>query len=106
MLFILVDIVCYITYLVIFQFAGKFSLKRLIPCIQDMECSKWPYVGHFYTFSFEQWSLKHFEMWVLENYKMPKKEVYNRYFFKIIRKVVQDPRNLDEIREIGSSLDK
>ena len=53
-----------------------------------------PYVGYFYTFSFEKWSLKHFEMWVLENYKMPKKEVYNRYVFKMIRKVVQDPTNV------------
>jgi len=81
-------LVCWITYLFPF-FAEKFSQEKLIPCIQDIKRSKWPYSRYFYTFSFEEWSLSHFEDWVLQNYKVLKKEVYNRCFFKIIRKIKQ-----------------
>ncbi|CAI2182048.1 15916_t:CDS:2, partial [Funneliformis geosporum] len=86
--------------------SGEFSQERLIPCIQDIQKSKWPYSRYFYTFSFEEWSLSHFEDWVLQNYKVPKREVYNRCFFKVIRRIKEDPRTLEEIREIISVLDK
>ncbi|RHZ85838.1 hypothetical protein Glove_59g105 [Diversispora epigaea] len=85
---------------------GKLSNEKLIPVLQDIKNSKWLYSRYFYTFSYNEWSLKHYENWILNNYAKSKKEVYNQCFYKIIRKIKEDPKTLGEIREIISKLDR
>ncbi|CAG8534037.1 17174_t:CDS:2 [Cetraspora pellucida] len=84
----------------------KLPNEKIIPVIQDVKHFKWIYSRYFYIIPFEEWSFNHFERWVLQNYTVPKKEVYTRSFFKIIRKIKEDPRTLKEIKEIVSVLDK
>ncbi|CAG8576534.1 19184_t:CDS:2, partial [Racocetra persica] len=85
---------------------GKLSNEKLIPVFNDVKNSKWLYSRYFYTFPFNVWSLEHFEDWILNNYTTSKKEVYNQCFFKIIRKIKEDSKTLEEIREFVSKLDK
>ncbi|CAJ0835518.1 9892_t:CDS:2, partial [Entrophospora sp. SA101] len=85
---------------------GKLSSEKLIPVLKDVKNSKWLYSRYFYAFPFNQWSLEHYENWILNNYTTSKKEVYNQCFFKIIRKIKEDSKTLEEIREFVSKLDR
>ncbi|RIB09812.1 hypothetical protein C2G38_2146364 [Gigaspora rosea] len=84
----------------------KLSSEKLIPVLKDIKNSKWQYSRYFYIFPFNKWSLEHYKNWVLSNYPTSKKEVYNRCFFKIIRKIKEDSKTLEEIREFVSKLDR
>ncbi|KAF0492640.1 P-loop containing nucleoside triphosphate hydrolase protein [Gigaspora margarita] len=48
---------------------------------------------------------EHYKNWILSNYPTSKKEVYNQCFFKIIQKIKEDSKTLEEIREFVSKLD-
>ncbi|CAG8845616.1 15294_t:CDS:2, partial [Gigaspora margarita] len=84
---------------------GELSSEKLIPVLNDIKNSKWLYSRYFYTFPFNKWSHEHYKNWILSNYPTSKKEAYNRCFFKIIRKIKEDSKTLEEIREFVSKLD-
>ncbi|KAF0391987.1 P-loop containing nucleoside triphosphate hydrolase protein [Gigaspora margarita] len=48
---------------------------------------------------------EHYKNWILNNYPTSKKEVYNQCFFKIIWKIKEDSKTLEEMREFISKLD-
>ena len=80
--------------------------EKPIPVLKDVKNSKWLYSRYFYAFPFNKWSLEHYENWILNNYTTSKKEGYNQCFFKIIRKIKEDSKTLEEIREFVSKLDR
>ncbi|CAG8798987.1 4338_t:CDS:2, partial [Gigaspora rosea] len=83
----------------------EFSNEKLIPVLNDIKNSQWIYSRYFCTFPFNKWSLEHYKKWILRNYPRSKKEVYDRSFLKIIRKIKHDSKTLEEIREFLSKLE-